>query len=201
MYKAQLTEDEYNSLVRAQKVAIDAAQDPRQTPSQVRTILDNARSIMNGYTNTIPGQAARRKDDPDAAFGISILLERKMDEFVSQFTDVGKEPSAAEVNKEASRLIMQIRSEGTSFSIFGYPFFKPDFEGIAVMKDRLTPEQRSSVIVDFGVMTERQKFDWTKRFNDAGIAPSENMLEQLGGAIAMQDQDRIKILLTIRVKE
>ncbi len=202
LYKAQLTESEYNSLVRAQSVAINAVEGgDTQTPSQVRSVISNARGVMDRYTNTIPGISTQRQDDPEAAANLKVLLERKMDEFVKPFTDVGKEPSTDELNKEASRLIMQIQAGDPGINFFGVQFTSPDFEGIAAQKNRLTPEQRTSSIVPIEVMTELQKFEWTERFNDVGISPSDNMLEQLGGAIAMQDVDRIFNLLTIRVKE
>ena len=199
-YKGVLTQAEFNSLVKAQSSAIDSAEGGVQTSSQKRAVITNARGVMDRTINTIPGFADLETEE---SASLKVLLERQMDEFVQQFTNIGKEPSPDELNKEASRLVLDVEAGITERTIvFGIPWFdKVDFEGISAGGNRLTPEQRKSAVVPLENMTELQKFEWSQRFSNAGIKPTKALIEQLGGAIAMNDQERIDILLSIKVKE
>ena len=198
-YKGQLTEDEFNRLVSAQGAALGKGPNG-QTNSQIRAIQDNARSITFRIAKSIP---AFNDDDAEDQLkaDVRVTLEREMGAFVQSFTDIGKEPTNAEVQKEATRLIMQVQT-GES-GIFGGSFLAGDnfFEGIAAQKPRLTIEQQGSARVPVAVMTELQRAEWTAIYNRVGIKATDAMLEQLGGAIAMNDATRVLRLITPRVKE
>ncbi len=195
-YKGQLTEDEFNRLVKSQQAAQGAGANG-QTNSQVRAIHDNAKSIMFRVGNTIP--ILNDDDDPQLKADLRLSLEREMAAFVQSFTDQGKEPSKGEILTEATRLIMQIQTGQPAF----FSIFNPDnfFAGIAANKPRLTIEQQGSAVVPVDRMTDLQKIEWTEVYRRVGIEPTDGMLEQIGGAIAMNDASRLLRLLTPRVKE
>ena len=197
-YRGVLTENEYNRLVSAQGAALGQGANG-QTNSQVRAVHENARSIMFRLAQSIP--AFNDEDTEDQLKNdVRVAIEREMGAFVQTFTNQGKEPSNSEIQKEASRIIMNVQT-GQS-GIFGGSFLAGDnfFEGIAAQKPRLTIEQQGSAIVPTAMMTELQLVEWTSIYNRVGIQPTESMLEQLGGAIAMDDATRVIRLLTPRVK-
>lgn len=201
-FRGQLTEGEFNSVTLAQIAAINSSEAASQTPSQVRSIFKNARTIIKAAANSIP--AIRDQDESDES-GIRFLLDRKMDEFVQKFTDVGKEPTAKELNAEASRLILKIQSGDPGLTVWGLKWAnigqdEDFFEGLAARSANLSVRQRQSVIVPIDSMTASQVETWTTLYRSKGIEPTENMLEQLGGAIAVKDIRRERRLLTKKVK-
>ena len=200
IYKGQLTEGEYISLTRAQAAAGGGSS------GEVRAIFSNARNIMKRTANTIPSISDRDETTVEESAQIRNLLERRMDEFVQSFTDQSKEPSQKEIGAEATRLVMNVQTGAnidSGTTIFGWRFGEDEdfFSGIAAQRNRMSIESQSSVIVPQETMTETQKSDWTTIYRNRGIEPTDKMLEQLGGAIAMNDPGRLIRLLTPRVKE
>ncbi|KKK77869.1 hypothetical protein LCGC14_2849250, partial [marine sediment metagenome] len=196
-FRGQLTESEFNSVTLAQKSAINSAEGGAQTASQARAIFKNARTIMDAAANSIP---SIREEDPSAESGIRFLLDRKMDEFVQRFTDSGKEPTAEQLNAEASRLILRVQSGDPGLTIWGLKWAgigqdEDFFEGLAARANNLSIRQRESAIVPVDSMTVSQKETWTTLYRVNGIEPTDNMLEQMGGAVAVNDIRRQRRLL------
>lgn len=201
-FKGQLTESEYQSLVKAQAAALGKGADG-QSSGEVRAVFTNARNIMKRASHTIPGISEEGSED---AAKTRLMLERRIDEFVQSFTDQGKEPSQLEIGAEATRLIMQVQTGSdidSGTTIFGHRFGagKAFFTGIAAQKSRISLSAQQGMIVPIDIMSEQQKAEWSQFYINAGIEPTDKMLEQLGGAIAMDDAARVLRLLTRRVKE
>ena len=201
-YKGQLTENEFNALVRAQR-AEEGKQENGQSSGEVRAIFKNARGIMRNAVSTIPGIS---EEDNEQAAGTRFFLDRKMDEYVQTFTDQGKEPNQDQLGKEATRLIMQVKTGAdvaSGFTMFGHRFFGGEgfFEGVAGQQNQIPIAQQQGMVIPIDLMRAEQKAELRQIYNGFGVTPTDGMLEQLGGAMAMNDAVRVLRLITPRVEE
>lgn len=183
-YRTRLTRPQFEEATRK----IVAAQNAMKATSENQGIYDTARKqvfdyapkkIINGTTKT-----TLTDDQLNAA-------QNEMDAFVSRYTEQGKLPTRVEINKEAQRLMLQVKGDTNWWLGIG------GFEGVVGEISRMTPEQRATLTISMDELKKAPDLlsEIRAEFKARGKTPTDAQIEQAAGAFMARDRNRaLKII-------
>ena len=187
MVKAFLTEEEFGQFISKQTAAKSAAEKLETNPTLFNGPVTVLRSMFSDSIN---------EDDKR-------LLVQEMREFVATTIETtGKPPKQQDVFHEAQRLLLNVRGD-LKTGFFGVG--RGGFSILAAEADTLTPEQRAVARVDLedipgGIMSSilaafAVRNTEAKNKGQLEVDLTDDLIEDIAGAIALGDNERIEALL------
>lgn len=122
--------------------------------------------------------------------------DQEMGVFITSILDSGRKPTQPEVDKKAAEIAINIVSDPWGFSLGVFGEGRDSFEGLSVRAGRMTEAQRASASVPVNKIPppmNTQINAWLKSWGIESI--SDGTREEIAGAIAMRDAERVKSLL------
>lgn len=185
-----LTQSEHNKLI----TAISSARRKLEANEQDRAVYNAGETALRSFA---PGSLLDGTDRAKAHFNTANTL---MSEWISARIERGKVPTQPEIDAEAARLMMRVEVDSTDFSSpydFARTYFDgiESWEGLASQAGALSPEQKAIARVPRDMIPQEilNRIDRSLSINAPGLdrnLVTDDVLEQLAGALAVGDQDR-----------
>lgn len=170
--------------------------------SLVTGAVNNIRKIQEDPHANDAGMSALRnmgktifggKDDSTKSRQRNAAIN-EMNIFVAEAGANGKRPDANELNKEATRILLQVQVGASGVK----GFFGFDSSTIAADVRSMPAERRATATVPFDKIPEDLKADISAELKKRGIKETNSLLEQIAGAQAAGDKARQKRLFGIK---
>lgn len=181
--RSKLTHVEYNQAVGVVASAKDNLQKMQDSPEPYRQgerAIDAFAPAAYGRSNTDKKRSPEKKQVIDDA-------KTQLNDWIGEQLRVGKRPSQQEIEQEAARLMLRVSADPSG--LFN------SFDGLASQRASMTPEQLAVARVARKDIPQSVVTYIREKATKYGIAKlDDDTLEQMAGALAVRDLNRLNAL-------
>lgn len=187
--KPHLTSNEYNEVVKKQA----ATQKALSKDAAKSKPFTDARKQLRARTPAWNWGSNRKKNKEKT--DLTEPVRKELDDFIQGGIDAGKPHSFTDIEKEITRLLLEVE-DPTIFNPFAKNFFL-SFDTIAGKRSELTRAERDAAVVTADNIPPDLKAALTTAIKSNKLKVTDDLLENLAGAEAMGDVFRMRRLLGI----
>lgn len=174
---------------------IASAQAEIKATEESRVFYNEGKTILRDYASSLLDLGSSKQNDRQRMQWR--VANTEMTAFITDKTRDGGKPTRAEIEAEATRILLEVTSDPWLGTIFGIGFEERNaFTGLAAEISTMSKEQRDVAEVPFKkipVSIKDQILETAKAYGLTTIRP--DLMQQLAGAKAMKDRARVERLL------
>lgn len=181
--QGRMTRQENQQFATIQAGAVNALRTAQQ--GSAKTNNDGAAALKDFAPKNSKGKIAVKDDVMNAA-------TNEMNAWIESYTSKGKTPTPAEIRKKAAELTLEI----TAGKDWGDG--APSFTGIVGNASKMTPEQRAIARIPIEKVPADDLLKIKEALTQRGLPVTDDVIEQIAAADALNDQERMNRLLPPR---